>query len=151
METLGQDTITIVNEWVEEGAWLPPFPPGPDVTKYQNTVVKFGQWEDTTELDTNNLGRSTIKSVTIFIPLDAQFTNKRKYMRNEDFVKLPPDQKENYFTLKTKTAIFLGEVPPISSLYSITQARQDFTNVIIEAINNYSNNDIIPHFELVGI
>ena len=151
METLGQDTLTIINSWLELGLFLPPFIQYPDIQRNQKTLVKYGQWEQATDKDTNNISRFTVQSVNIYIPLDAKVTPKRKYIPYKKFDSTPDDQKVNFWTVRPDQYIFLGDVPEITELYTLDMAIKDFPVTRVNAINDLTNNDIIPHLEIIGI
>jgi hypothetical protein len=151
-DVLGNDVITIVNEWTEPGAWQPPLPPSPEVTTYQNTVIKGVQWEDTTDKDVTAPVANFVKnSVTLLIPGDADFTDKRKFLRYELFATLPKDQKPMFYSMKQDMIIFQGEVPPITDSYTLAMARAEFRYTTIKAIKNLNGFDILPHFEIIGV
>jgi hypothetical protein len=145
--TIAKHTITVINVF-SDTVWNPPLPPTGKTT-YSRTVFKNCQWEDQSDRQANNNGITQInKLISIIIP---KAKGMKPYKKNEDYVKLPTDQKANFWTLKTEEEIFLGEVPEITDLYKIENARKDFRYCMIKGIDDLSDQPVLPHFEVTGI
>jgi hypothetical protein len=53
--------------------------------------------------------------------------------------------------LNAENYIALGEAPEITSAYTITNMRANFRSCLIQAIEDLSNQPVLPHWEITGI
>jgi hypothetical protein len=145
--TIAKHAITIINVF-SEAVYQPPNPPTGKTT-YSRTVFKNCQWEDITDRQANNNGITQInKLISVIIP---KTKGMKPYKKNEDYAKLPIDQKPNCWTLAAEGEIFLGEVPEITALYTIETAKKDFRHCMIKGIDDLSDTPVLPHWEVTGI
>jgi hypothetical protein len=149
---LAKHKLTVINTYTEPGTWVPPFPPSGDVIKNVVTVIQYGQWEDITSRNSDNTGKNFIdKTISIIIPLKAKTTNNRKFIRAAEYTNIATNLKDNYWTVDIGSEMFFGEVPEITTQYTIEQARKDFRYCQIKSIDDLTKSYILPHWELVGI
>ena len=149
--TIAKNTITIFNTYAKEAERDPMDfrPPGPAETVYSRTVFKNCQWEDTVDRQANTNGLTQVNNlISIIIP---KTKGMKPYKKDFEYNKLPVDLKANYWTLVTSGEIFLGEVPEITPLYTIENARADFRKYIIKGIEDLSDQPVLPHWEITGV
>ena len=152
--TIAKHTITIFNTYFIDGATdydpYDPRPPSafPPTTAYSRTILKC-QWEDTIDRQANTNGITQVNNlISIIIP---KVKGMKPYLPRADYDKLDNAQKPNYWTLATSGEVFLGEVPEITAIYKMENARNDFRHCIIKGIEDYFNQPVLPHFEITGI
>ena len=152
--TIAKHTITIFNTYImeteEERDPYDPRPPSvSQTTVYSRTVLKNCQWEDTIDRQANTNGLTQVNNlISIIIP---KTKGMKLYKKDFEFNKIPVEQRANYWTLVTSGEIFLGEVPEITPLYTIENARADFRKCIIKGIEDLSDQPVLPHWEITGI
>jgi hypothetical protein len=144
---LAKHTITIFNRYTS-GVFTGGMPPS---ESWSRTVIKFAQWEDTTDRQANANGITQInKLISIIIPKTAD-TQGKKYKPYLEWATLPVDEKLLTWTLNVENYIALGEAPEITSAYKITNMTADFRCCLIKAMDDLSNQPVLPHWEITGI
>ena len=144
--TIGKHTLTVYNIYSEG---LPPFN---NVEGYNKTVIKFGQWEDTTDRQANSNGITQINQlISVIIPKTAK-TGGKKYVSPMEWESLPISEKLQTWTLKVgRDYIALGETPDITTAYSITSLKKDYRLCLISQVEDLTDQPIMPHFEVLGV
>jgi hypothetical protein len=144
--TIGKHTLTVYNIYSEG---LPPFN---NVEGYNKTVIKFGQWEDTTDRQANSNGITQINQlISVIIPKTAK-TGGKKYVSPMEWESLTPAQKLITWTLKVgRDYIVFGESPEITTSYPFATMQKDYRCCLISAAEDLTNQPIMPHFEVLGI
>ena len=145
---LYNDSITIYNRY---SVGLPPFPPR---VRYDRTFIKNVHWEDETVTNPDSNGRPTIsQTALVLIPADADQSGKT-YIGPNEFAKLSNDT-DNYWTANADPSnpdfIVLGEGREINDLYTVDNLRRDYKTIVIHAIANMLNSNILPHLEIRGL
>ena len=145
--TIGKHTLTIFNRYSEGG--LPPFG---NVEGFNRTVIKYGQWEDSTDRNATNDGRNFIEQhISIIIPKTAK-TGGKKYVLPMQWESLPVNQKLLSWTLKINdTYIAYGEAPDITSTYTIAKMQADYKSCRVSGIEDLTDQPVMPHFEVLGV
>ena len=139
---LAKHIITVINSFMTH-------PSGK--TAYNRTVIKYVQWEDTTDRNYMSSGATFIdKHISIIIPKTAD-TQGKKYVPAKEWGLLPEAQQLLTWTLEPNTDIFYGEVPELTGGYTYTQVRKDFRYCLVKTIDDLANQPIMPHWEIVGI
>jgi len=140
---IAKHIITVFNKY---NADTPPYSEA-----WARTVIKFAQWEDSTNRNFTSTGATFIdKYISIIIPKNAN-TEGKKYIPPKEWGLLPAAQKLLTWTLEQGSDIFLGEVPPLAGGYTYTQARKDFVYCLIKSVEDLTNQPILPHWEVTGI
>jgi hypothetical protein len=143
--TIAKHTLTIFNKSVTVN------PPFGSTDVWNRTVIKFGQWENNTDRNFDGNGITSIgKHIDIIIPKKVD-TGGKGFLKEIDWNKLPADQKPTKWTLRAEDYIFFGEVPELTTAYTITNARADYRYCLIKAISDYTDQPVLPHWELAGI
>jgi hypothetical protein len=145
--TIAKHTITVFNKYYG-GDFQPPFPPS---EAWNRTVIKFGQWEDTTDRNFTNNGITSIdKHIEVIIPKTAN-TMGKGFVKVVDWYKLTTDKKLTKWTVQAGDYVFFGEAPEITTLYTMKQAMDDFKYCMIKTVEDLSDQPVLPHWEITGI
>jgi hypothetical protein len=124
-------------------------PFAPDET-WDRSVIKYAQWDDVKDRNFANNGVIVIGShVEIIIPKTANAGGK-DYINPIDWNKLPEEQKLEKWTLSVGDYVFFGDAPEITDAYTMKQAKDNFKSCAIKAIDDLSNQPILPHWEVAG-
>jgi hypothetical protein len=143
---IAEHTLTVFNKYL--GVSTPPFGA---TEAWNRTVIKYGQWENTTDRNFDGNGVITIgKSISVIIPQNAD-TGGKEFLNEIEWNKLPADQKIKYWTLRTDDYVFFGEVPELTTGYTMTNARADHRHCLVKAVDDYADQPILPHWEVTGI
>jgi len=147
---LAKHVLTIYNKYMNQGEWTGGMPPVA-LEAWNRTVIKFGQWEDSTDRNAGNNGKNFIdKHISILIPKTAK-TGGKKYIKPIQWAALAADQKVLSWSLNIGDIIACGEAPEITSAYTITTMRADFMTCAIQAVEDLTGQPIMPHFEILGV
>jgi hypothetical protein len=135
---------------MNQGEWTGGMPPTA-LEAWNRTVIKFGQWEDTTDRQANSSGITQInKLISVIIPKDAK--TGKKYIPPLEWAALPVEQKKLSWTLNVDADyIALGEAPEITPGYTMANMKADFRSCLIKAVDDLSNQPVLPHFEVSGV
>jgi hypothetical protein len=149
--TIAKHVLTVYNKYMNQGEWAGGMPPTA-LEAWNRTVIKFGQWEDTTDRQADTNGITQInKLISIIIPKTAN-TQGKKYVTPLEWAKLPADKKILSWTLNAGVDyIAFGEGPEITSAYKITNMTAEFRCCLIKAMDDLSNQPILPHIEISGV
>jgi hypothetical protein len=144
--TIAKHILTVYNKYT--GAFNPPSPPS---EAWNRTVIRFGQWEDSTDRNMTQTGITNIdKHISIIIPKNAKTVGK-KYVTPIQWAALSTAEKLLAWTVNADDIIALGETPEITSGYSMSTMRANNRACLIKSIENYFNQPIMPHIEAIGI
>ena len=142
--TIARQVITIYNKCFDDAS--PPYPPS---TTWIKTVLKNCQFEDKVQRSFNGNGIITIdKSNLVIIP---HVKRAKPYMQENEWEKLPNEQKAGYWTLKAGDYISLGDTPEITGEFTIIKLTTDYKAFLIKEITDLSGQPVLPHFEVQGI
>jgi hypothetical protein len=148
-DPLMTDTITVYNRFP---VGLPPFPPR---VRFDRTVIRNVMWKDTSKVSPDSTGKSFIDQIVeITIPLEAKIENDKKYIRPQDYARLPVDDN-SHWTLNTDEnnpdIVVFGDCPKeINDLYTITQLQRDYKTMIIKSVSDSTNQSILPMWKVTG-
>ena len=142
--TIGKNIITVFNKYAA-GDSNSPFPP---TESWNKTVIKFAQWEDTTDRQANTNGITQVnKLISIIIPKNAN-TQGKKYVKPLEWTRLSTEQKLLSWTLKAEDYIFFEEVP-ISTI--TTDIIKQNRCCLIKTVDDLSDQPVLPHWEITGV
>jgi len=144
---LAKHVLTIYNKYMSMPSnWQGGTPPSASEA-WNRTVIKFGQWEDSTDKNADTSGKNFIdKHISIIIPITAN-TGGKKYKKPLEWV----SPFNTTWTLSIGTIIVFGEAPEITSAYTMTNMKANFKYCEIKAIEDLTDQPIMPHFEILGI
>ena len=144
---LANHTLTVYNKYHDSNVTdgMPP------ADFWNRTVIKYGQWENTSNR-TGNEGRNFIeKLVLIIIPKTAK-TGGKQYVPPQEWTKLPVDKKLLTWTLQVDAdQIAWGEAPEITDHYPMATMRQNFENCLIKIVKDLCDQPLLPHWEITAI
>jgi hypothetical protein len=139
---IAEHTLTVFNKYL--GVSTPPFGA---TEAWNRTVIRYGQWEDDVVREFANGIINTGKQILVLIKTNAD-TGGKEFLNEIEWNKLPADQKVKHWTLRTDDYVFFGEVP---EGYTVTNAKADHRHCLIKAVDDYSDQPILPHWEVTGI
>jgi hypothetical protein len=144
--TIAKHILTVYNKYMAGGQ-----PPSPPTEAWNRTVIRFGQWEDSTDRNMTQTGITNIdKHIYIIIPKTAK-TGGKRFIPSIDWAKLTTAEKLLTWTVNADDIIALGETPEITSGYSMSTLRAANRACLVKSIENYFNQPIMPHIEVIGI
>ena len=148
---LAKHVITIYNKYmIMPSNWQGGIPPSSQEA-WNRTVIKYAQWEDSTDRNAGNDGKNFIdKHIAIIIPKTAN-TGGKKYITPIEWAALPTAQIPQSWTLTVGNVIAYGEAPEITSAYTMATMKNNFKNCEIRAIEDLTDQPIMPHFEILGV
>jgi hypothetical protein len=147
--TIAKHTLTVYNKYIE-GVFNPPNPPSQQ-EKWNRTVIRFGQWEDRTDRNFTQAGATLIdKHIEVIIPKTAN-TGGKKFVKSLEWGKFETAQKIQTWTVRAEDYVVLGEGPEIAAGYTMDNLRADFRHCMVKAIEDLSDQPVLPHWEISGI
>jgi len=144
MSGIFQDSITIFNKYTEgSGNWTGGLPPTQTV-KYSKVYIRNVMWKDKIFTSANEGKPFINKTVSVTIPLDEMRADK-KYAKPQDFT---PDN----WTLQKGDFVVFGECDKeITSSYTTDNLRKDYKVMEIRAIDDSSEQGILPCWNIEGV
>jgi len=145
--TLAKHVLTVYNKYAKlPDNWQGGVPPS-NIEAWNRTVIKFGQWEDSTDKNADTGGKNFIdKHISIIIPKTANAGGK-KYVKPLEWA----SPFNTAWTLNVGAIIAFGEAPEITGAYTMAAMKANFKNCEIRAIEDLTDQPIMPHFEILGV
>jgi len=145
--TIAKHILTVYNKFTSMPSnWQGGIPPAASEV-WNRTVIKYGQWEDTTDKNADTSGKNFIdKHISIIIPKTAK-TGGKQYKTPLEWV----SPFNTTWTLNVGTIIVFGEGPEITTAYAMATLKNNFKFCEIKAIEDLTDQPVLPHWEIVGI
>jgi len=137
-------TITVYNKYLKDTG-------GPFASKedgYNRTVIEGVAWEEESHYNTTSTGVSVMeKTVNIVIPLEAD-TEGKTYTKPENYANL---DDLSHWTLSDGDVIVFGKcTQEIDASYTIENLKADFGGIEVKTVVDFTNADMLPHWEVSG-
>jgi hypothetical protein len=133
-------TITVYNRYRQNTGG-----PFAATDRYDKTVITGVAWEDETHYNTNGNGVSVMdKTISVIIPLEAD-TEGKTYIQPKDYANLPDDDV-THWTLTEGDLIVFGEC--LKETDDVQELKKDFNAVAIQTVADFTNQGILPHWEV---
>jgi len=141
--TISKHTISIYNKSTGGGGIFD------DGDTWIKTILTNCQFEDAINRNANTNGITAIdKSAMVIIP---KTRGMKPYLEPAEYSKLPIDQRSKYFTLAAGDIIAKGDTPNIQGIFTSQILLRDYKAFTIKAVNNLSDQAVLPHWECQGI
>jgi hypothetical protein len=120
------------------------------IDRYGRTVIEGVAWEDETRHNIDSNGVSKLdKTVSIIIPLEAD-TGGKTYTRPVNYAGLAAEDL-THWTLADGDIIVFGEcLKEIDDTYTLQDLRREFNAIGVQSAADFTNTDVLPHWEVGG-
>lgn len=147
MSVLFTDTMTVYNYFRD---------PETERESWSRSVIKGVQWShNKSEITTSGNVQAENKVEKITIDFQRSYKENRKYLPAQEYVKLPDEERGNYWTLDAKQGkdiIVLGvSRQEISRDYRISELFNDFQYAVtVTAVSDNRNRPRLKNIKVIG-